>query len=112
MEEVDLPPRKYVFGKEIKLLMYGFGDEAAVQDETAELMEEFLEEYVGNLTQRAMAHATRPKSSDFLLALQGDRKKSFRANQLLKMDKEIRDARQVGDEAIPEVIAANMKKDS
>jgi transcription initiation factor TFIID subunit 13 len=87
--------RTPVFPKEIKALMYGFGDQSNPVQESIEVMDELLEWFIVDLCQNAQNKSTtnKLKTTDFLLALEGDAKKSARAHELLALDKELKQAR-------------------
>lgn len=82
--------------------MYGFGDEVDVREDTAELMEDYLVDYISTLTVRAMSFTAKPKAADFLRVLRHDRNKVSRAQQLLRMDKELKSARALLSEPMAE----------
>jgi transcription initiation factor TFIID subunit 13 len=87
--------RKPVFAKEIRALMYGFGDVANPLPESIEIMDELLEWFIVDLCEQAQKRSTssKLKTTDFLLALEKDAKKSARAHELLALDKELKQAR-------------------
>ncbi|KAI8811685.1 transcription initiation factor IID, 18kD subunit-domain-containing protein [Cladochytrium replicatum] len=88
-----------LFTKEVKVLMYGFGDVADPAYDSAELMEELLMDYLNDLCAKAARHApnSRVKASDFLYALRNDPKRLARAHELLSMDRELKAARKMFD---------------
>jgi transcription initiation factor TFIID subunit 13 len=87
--------RKTLFAKDIKALMYGFGDVSNPLPESVEVMDELLEWFIIDLCERAQRKSTfqKLKTTDFLLALENDPKKSARAHELLALDKELKQAR-------------------
>ncbi|KAI8927273.1 transcription initiation factor IID, 18kD subunit-domain-containing protein [Entophlyctis helioformis] len=90
--------RKRVFVKEVRNLLYGFGDVPNPLPETAEALDELLEWYITDLCDMAMSRATgKLKTSDFLGALAKDPKKLARAHELLKLEKELKNARAAFD---------------
>lgn len=91
-----MPNRTLRFEKEIRQLMYGFGDVLNPLDESVAIMDELLEWFVTDLCERAHASG-RMKTSDFLLALHDDPKKLGRAHELLHLDKELKSARAAFD---------------
>lgn len=91
-----------VFQKELANLMYGFGDDPNPLPESVECLEELLDWFVIDLSERAQSKATsqKLKTADFLAALEGDSKKLARGNccftrahELLNLDKVLKQAR-------------------
>ncbi|KAL2919932.1 Transcription initiation factor TFIID subunit 13 [Polyrhizophydium stewartii] len=100
--------RKRQFVKEVRSLMYGFGDVPNPLPESVELVDELLEWYMIDLCERSLKKATgKLKTSDFLGALAKDPKKLARAHELLKLDKELRQARAAFD--VQEIAGVTMR---
>ncbi|KAJ3325964.1 hypothetical protein HDV06_002349 [Boothiomyces sp. JEL0866] len=89
--------RKRQFGKDIRALMYGFGDDPNPLPETIDC-------------EQAQKKSTTPKlkTSDFLAALENDPKKLARAHELLNLDKELKLARATFGDAVQVEMASNM----
>ncbi|KAI8907825.1 transcription initiation factor IID, 18kDa subunit [Gorgonomyces haynaldii] len=92
-----MPKRKPQFQREIRQLMYGFGDQQQPLQETVDIMDELLEWFIKDLADEALKHSTRVKTNDFLNALKDDPKKLARAHELLTLDKELKLARAAFD---------------
>jgi transcription initiation factor TFIID subunit 13 len=96
--------KRGIFQKEISNLMYGFGDVPNPLPESVECLEELLDWFVLDLCERAQKRAAtaKLKTSDFLLALEGDGKKLARAHELLTLDKVLKQARSTFGDAVTE----------
>jgi transcription initiation factor TFIID subunit 13 len=89
-----MPSRKAVFAKEIRQLMYGFGDVPNPREDSVNALDECLEWFVADLCSQATSVSQgKLKTSDFLTALANDSKKVSRAHELLYLDKELKSAR-------------------
>ncbi|KAJ3210003.1 hypothetical protein HDU67_005746 [Dinochytrium kinnereticum] len=89
--------RKRLFMKEIKQMMYGFGDVPNPADDTAEVLEDLLVMYVNDLCSKVLTttKGRKPKVSDFLYALRRDPKKLVRVHELLAAEKELTQAKAI-----------------
>mmetsp|Transcript_13739 Transcript_13739/g.23606 ORF Transcript_13739/g.23606 Transcript_13739/m.23606 type:complete len:134 (+) Transcript_13739:1-402(+) len=95
-----LGKRKRVFAKDLKLMMYGFGDTNPVP-ESIDLMEDLVVEFIMDTTSRAMDLAgPRGKilKEDVMYLIRNDKKKLARVKELLAMDKVLKNARKAFDE--------------
>ena len=94
-----MPKRKGQFTKEVRQLMYGFGDVSNPLPESVDIMDELLDWFIQDLCDRAQKKSCtqRLKTSDFLSALHDDPKKLGRAHELLHLDKELKMARAAFD---------------
>jgi transcription initiation factor TFIID subunit 13 len=90
------------FQKDIKALMYGFGDVRNPIQESVDVVDELLELFIVDLCEKAVKYSTstKVKTSDFLKALEGDVKKEARAHELLNLDKELKAARATFGESV------------
>lgn len=95
--------KKTNFSKEIRNLMFGFGDVHDPMQESVEVLEELLEWFIIDLCERSRSRAIgmKLKTSDFLQALEGDGKKLARAHELLNLDKILKNARSTFGDTIP-----------
>ncbi|KAG5638368.1 hypothetical protein H0H81_000379 [Sphagnurus paluster] len=88
---------KGLFTKELKSLMYGFGDERNPANDTVNVMEEILVEYITDVCQTAgsSSRKTRLSIEDLRRALSrpADAKKLARMEELLFMQEDIKRAR-------------------
>ncbi|KAJ7632647.1 transcription initiation factor IID, 18kD subunit-domain-containing protein [Roridomyces roridus] len=86
-----------LFTKDLKNLMYGFGDDRHPANDTVNVMEEILIEYITDVCQAAGAHSRRVRLSieDLRRALSrpADAKKLARMEELLFMQEDIKRAR-------------------
>jgi len=85
------------FTKELKNLMYGFGDDRNPANDTVNVMEEMLIEYITDVCQTATSESKRVRLSieDLRRALSrpADAKKLARLEELLFMQEDIKRAR-------------------
>ncbi|KAF8077921.1 transcription initiation factor IID, 18kD subunit-domain-containing protein [Lyophyllum atratum] len=88
---------KGLFTKELKSLMYGFGDDRNPANDTVNVMEEILVEYITDVCQTAGASSRKARLSieDLRRALSrpADAKKLARMEELLFMQEDIKRAR-------------------
>eukprot|EP01104_Vermistella_antarctica_P007620 TRINITY_DN186_c0_g1_i2.p1 TRINITY_DN186_c0_g1~~TRINITY_DN186_c0_g1_i2.p1 ORF type:complete len:182 (+),score=69.35 TRINITY_DN186_c0_g1_i2:163-708(+) len=96
MSEKD---RKMLFGRELRFMMFGFGDTIDPLPESVELMDEMVQEYMSVMTRKAMKlAATRGTAAkmtvdDIRFLIRKDRKKFARVVELLRMNEELKQAR-------------------
>ncbi|KAJ6630831.1 transcription initiation factor IID, 18kD subunit-domain-containing protein [Mycena sp. CBHHK59/15] len=97
------PSVRGLFAKELKNLMYGFGDDRNPATDTVTVMEDILIEYITDVCQTAGATTKRARLSieDLRRALSrpADAKKLARMEELLFMQEDIKRARAQFDEA-------------
>ncbi|GLD95275.1 hypothetical protein PINS_up003919 [Pythium insidiosum] len=77
----------------IKQMMFGFGDDAEPLEETAQLMEELVVEYVENMTKKAMEVSILKGKLDpecFIFLIRKDPERYERINKLLHANDEFR----------------------
>jgi len=87
---------KGLFAKELRNLMYGFGDDRSPASDTVNVMEEILVEYITDVCQTALGgRKTRLSIEDLRRALSrpADAKKLARMEELLFMQEDIKRAR-------------------
>ncbi|EIN07343.1 transcription initiation factor IID, partial [Punctularia strigosozonata HHB-11173 SS5] len=91
------PSHKGLFAKELRSLMYGFGDDRNPANDTVNVMEEILIEYIIDVCQTAAGptRKTRLSVEDLRRALSrpADAKKLARMEELLFMQEDIKRAR-------------------
>ncbi|EAU88625.2 hypothetical protein CC1G_12017 [Coprinopsis cinerea okayama7 len=94
---------KGLFTKDLRSLMYGFGDDRNPSNDTVNVMEEILIEYITDVCQVAGANSRRARLSveDLRKALShpADAKKLARLEELIFMQEDIKRARGMFDEA-------------
>lgn len=92
-----------LFTKELKSLMYGFGDDRNPSNDTVAVMEEILIEYIADVCQVAGSGSKKSRISieDLRRALSrpADAKKLARLEELLFMQEDIKRARAEFDES-------------
>ncbi|KAJ1725941.1 hypothetical protein LPJ61_005530 [Coemansia biformis] len=89
-------PRRKLFGRELPMLMYGFGDSSPSRPESVDVLEDILIDYINNTCVQAAKIAgprTKVGVEDFKFVLRKDLKKLARVEELIAMNKEIEDAR-------------------
>ncbi|KAI8321445.1 transcription initiation factor-like protein TFIID subunit 13 [Martensiomyces pterosporus] len=89
-------PRRKLFGKELPMLMYGFGDSMAPLPDSVDVLEDILIDYINSMcVQAAKVSGRRGKVNveDFKFILRKDPKKLARVEELIAMNKEIETAR-------------------
>ena len=97
------------FQRELRSMMFGFGDDRHPQTETVELLEDMVIDYVRQLLQKAQevsehrelgskkAAKAKVRDRDLLFVLRKDRRRYERAVELLDVWKEVKAARSSGD---------------
>jgi len=93
--------KKRLFFKEIRCMMYGFGDDQNPYTESVELLEELVIEFITDLTQKAsqIGRPGRVQVEDIVYLIQKDPQKYSRVKDLLTMNEELKKARRAFDEA-------------
>jgi len=93
--------RKAMFRKELRSMLYGFGDEKVPFEETLEVLEQIVVSYVRELSARAMEVGKSGKLAleDIHYLIRRDAKKFGRVKDLLSMSEELKRARKAFDEA-------------
>jgi len=88
--------KKRVFTRELKHMMYGFGDVKHPLPESVELMEDLVNEYVTEMTRKATEISSKRgklQTEDLVFLIRKDRKKYTRVKELLVMHEELKNAR-------------------
>ncbi|KAI9755353.1 MAG: Transcription initiation factor TFIID subunit 13 [Lichina confinis] len=91
------------FAKELRLLMYAYGDDREPLDETVKVFDEIVTDFIIETcheASRSAQHARRQKIKvdDFRFALRKDAVKLGRVQELLQMDKVLKDWRKAFNE--------------
>ncbi|KAI9341440.1 transcription initiation factor IID, 18kD subunit-domain-containing protein [Obelidium mucronatum] len=88
-------PRKRIFTKEIRQIMYGYGDVLNPAEDTAEVMEDMLLMFMEDLCTKAVQSSSngRIKMTDLTYVLRKDPKKLGRVLELIALEKELNKAR-------------------
>lgn len=92
--------RKRLFSKELRCMMYGFGDDQNPYTESVDLLEDLVLEFITQMTQRAMevGRSGRVQVEDVLYLVRKDKRKYARVHDLLNMNEELKKARKAFDE--------------
>ncbi|XP_060592025.1 transcription initiation factor TFIID subunit 13-like [Ruditapes philippinarum] len=101
--EEDVQPEKRtkkIFSKELRCMMYGFGDDQNPYTESVDLIEDLVIEYITEMTKRALevGRPGRISVEDIIFLIRKDPKKYSRVRELLTMSEELRKARKAFDE--------------
>ena len=99
-EDVPLEKKKKIFTKELRCMMYGFGDEQNPYSESVDLLEDLVIEYITEMTKKAMevGRQGRITVEDVIFLIRKDPKKYSRVKELLLMNEELRKARKAFDD--------------
>ncbi|KAI9256655.1 transcription initiation factor IID, 18kD subunit-domain-containing protein [Phascolomyces articulosus] len=93
--------RKGMFAKDLKLLMYGFGDVSNPASDSIAVMDDLVMNYITEMCQEAAKVAEsrgKVRVEDFKYVLRKDKKKIGRVEELLYMNDDIRRAKQLFDD--------------
>lgn len=95
-----LSGRKRIFSKELRCLMYGFGDDQNPYTESVDFLEDLVIEYIIDMTHKAMeiGRTGRVQVEDIVFLVRKDRRKYARVKDLLTMNEELKKARKAFDE--------------
>jgi transcription initiation factor TFIID subunit 13 len=88
--------KKTNFIKEIRLMMYGYGDVSSPRHDTAEILHSYVLDYLNILLTNTHSMAKikgKTKTEDLLYCLKRDRRKYSRVRQLLITNEELKLAR-------------------
>ncbi|CAL1545815.1 unnamed protein product [Lymnaea stagnalis] len=99
-EDIPLEKRKKIFSKELRCMMYGFGDDQNPYTESVDLLEDLVIDYITEMTKKAMeiGKSGRIIVEDIIFLIRKDPKKYSRVKELLLMSEELRKARKAFDE--------------
>ncbi|CAI9721063.1 transcription initiation factor TFIID subunit 13-like [Octopus vulgaris] len=99
-DDSPLEKRKKIFSKELRCMMYGFGDDQNPYTESVDLLEDLVVEYITEMTKKAMevGRPGRIQVEDIIFLIRKDAKKYSRVKELLTMNEELRKARKAFDE--------------
>ncbi|XP_037933727.1 transcription initiation factor TFIID subunit 13-like [Teleopsis dalmanni] len=92
--------RKRLFDKELRCMMYGFGDDKNPYTESVDLVEDLVIEFITEKTHRAMdiGRTRRVRIEDIIFLYRKDLRKYARVKDLLTMNEEFKKARKAFDE--------------
>lgn len=99
-EDAPLEKKKKLFSKELRCMMYGFGDDQNPYTESVDLLEDLVIEFITEMTKKSMDVGRTGKISveDIIFVIRKDPKKYSRVKELLLMNEELRKARKAFDE--------------
>ncbi|XP_071956490.1 transcription initiation factor TFIID subunit 13-like [Antedon mediterranea] len=94
--------KKRMFSKELRCMMYGFGDDQNPYTESVDLLDDLVMEFITEMTHKAMEVGRRGKVQveDIVFLIRKDSRKYSRVRDLLTMNEELKKARKAFDEAI------------
>jgi len=100
-EDTPLEKKKKMFTKELRCMMYGFGDDPNPYSESVELLENLVIDYIAEMTKKAMdvGRPGRITVEDIIFLIRKDAKKYSRVKELLIMNEELKKARKAFDES-------------
>uniref|UniRef100_A0A8C7XP92 Transcription initiation factor TFIID subunit 13 n=1 Tax=Oryzias sinensis TaxID=183150 RepID=A0A8C7XP92_9TELE len=93
--------RKRLFSKELRCMMYGFGDDQNPYTESVDILEDLVIEFITEMTHKAMSFGRqgRVQVEDIVFLIRKDPRKFARVKDLLTMNEELKRARKAFDEA-------------
>uniref|UniRef100_UPI00358DF052 transcription initiation factor TFIID subunit 13 n=1 Tax=Myxine glutinosa TaxID=7769 RepID=UPI00358DF052 len=93
--------RKRLFSKELRCMMYGFGDDQNPYTESVDILEDLVIEFITEMTHKALAvgRPGRVQVEDIIFLIRKQPRKFARVKDLLTMNEELKKARKAFDEA-------------
>ncbi|XP_029434234.1 transcription initiation factor TFIID subunit 13 [Rhinatrema bivittatum] len=93
--------RKRLFSKELRCMMYGFGDDQNPYTESVDILEDLVIEFITEMTHKAMSigRQGRVQVEDIVFLIRKNPRKFARVKDLLTMNEELKRARKAFDEA-------------
>ncbi|XP_046284213.1 transcription initiation factor TFIID subunit 13-like [Marmota monax] len=93
--------RKRLFSKELRCMMYGFGDDQNPYTESVDILEDLVIEFISEMTHKAMSIGRQGgvQIEDIVFLIRKDPRKFARAKDLLTKNEELKRARKAFDEA-------------
>ena len=96
----SLKRKRGLFNKDLRLMMYGFGDDPDPMPETVNLMEDIMIDYITDLVHKSQSVASRRgklTTEDVMFLVRKDSRKFARVKELLAMNEELKRARKAFD---------------
>ena len=92
--------KKRLFSKELRCMMYGFGDDQNPYTETVDMLEDIVIEFISDITLRGLEIGRSGKVTveDIMYLKRRDARKFGRIRELLSMNEELKKARKAFDE--------------
>ncbi|XP_054159231.1 transcription initiation factor TFIID subunit 13-like [Oppia nitens] len=96
----SIDKKKRIFSKELRCMMYGFGDDHNPYTESVDMLEDMVIQFIGEIALRAMdiGRSGRVSVEDVMHLVQKDNRKYARVKDLLTMNEELKKARKAFDE--------------
>ncbi|XP_033020131.1 transcription initiation factor TFIID subunit 13-like [Lacerta agilis] len=100
--------RKRLFSKELRCMMYGFGDDQNPYTKSVNILEDLVIEFITEMTHKAMSIGwqSRVQVEDIVFLIRKDPQKFARVKDLLTMNEEPKRARKAFDEATVDLKAS------
>lgn len=88
-----------LYGKELRCMMYGFGDDQNPYTESVDLLENLVLKYINDVTRQAMDVGRTGKITveDIMFLIRKDKRKCHRVEKLLEMNEELKKSRKAFD---------------
>ena len=95
------PKRRKMFSRDLKYMMHGFGDDLNPYEDTVDLVEDLVVEFITETTLKAMDVGKKGKVhvEDILFLVRKDPRKYTRVKDLLSMNEELKKAKQIFDDS-------------
>ena len=92
--------RKRMFSKELRLTLFGYGDDQNPYTETVDFLEDLVLEFITSMTCKAMdiGRTGRVQVEDIIFLIRKDPRMYARVRELLTMNEELKKARKAFDE--------------
>lgn len=92
--------KKRLFSKELRCMMYGFGDDQNPYTETVDMLEDLVISFIGSIVLQALeiGRVGRVTVEDVMYLVRQDPRKYARVKDLLSMNEELKRARKAFDE--------------
>ena len=92
--------KKRLFSKELRCMMYGFGDDQNPYTETVDMLEDLVISFIGHIALEALeiGRTGRVTVEDVMYLVRRDQRKYSRVKDLLSMNEELKRARKAFDE--------------
>jgi len=107
--------KRGMFARDLRYMMYGFGDVRDPNNETVALVEDLMVDFITNVAHQAMECAERRggrfSNNDLLYVIRNDEKKMRRVEELMEMNEYLKEARKNFDLADPTVVEKTVEKD-
>uniref|UniRef100_A0A914LDT8 RNA helicase n=1 Tax=Meloidogyne incognita TaxID=6306 RepID=A0A914LDT8_MELIC len=92
--------RKFIFRRELRAMLYGFGDEKQPAENTLEVLEQIVMDYIREVCRKALevGKPNRINLEDIHYLIRRDQKKFGRVKELLSLSEELKRARKAFDD--------------